>query len=254
MNRVVPVLLVRDRGLVKTQRFKNPRYLGDPLNAVRIFNEKFVDELVVLDIARREDGPDFAFVETLASECFIPLAYGGSVRDANDARRLYSLGVEKVVVRTAAAASLDAVRAMAAVAGSQSVVLCIDIQTHRLRGESLHAPGTTRHGQRDWMGFARAGIAAGAGELMMTSIAHEGQMAGLNLDLIRRASSLGVPVVAHGGVGSFEHIREGFEAGGSAVAVGSFVVYHGRRRAVLISYPSLADVERIQSSTKVEGP
>lgn len=247
MNRVIPVLLVRDRNLVKTQGFKNPRYLGDPLNAVRIFNEKFVDELVVLDIARREDGPDFDFIETLASECFIPLAYGGSVRGADDARRLFNLGVEKVVVRTAAAASLDTVRHMSAVAGSQSIVLAVDIQTHRWRGETLNAPGTARHGQRDWMTYMTEGIDAGAGEVMITSIAHEGQMDGLNVRLIRQASMLGVPVIAHGGVGSLEHIREGFAAGGSAVAVGSFVVYQGKRRAVLISYPALTDVERIQS-------
>lgn len=248
MNRVVPVLLVRDRRLVKTQRFKNPRYLGDPLNAVRIFNDKFVDELVVLDIARRPSGPDFAFVEMLASECFIPMAYGGSVRHAEDARRLFGLGVEKVVVRTAAADSLDTVRTIAEVGGNQSVVLGVDVQTQRLRGQSLYAPGTAAHGRRDWMGFAAEGVAAGAGELMVTSVAHEGMMAGLDLGLIRQVSTLGVPVIAHGGVGNFDHIREGFEAGGSAVAVGSFVVYHGQRRAVLISYPSLAEVERVQSA------
>lgn len=247
MNRVIPVLLIRDRGLVKTQRFKDPRYLGDPINAVRIFNDKFVDELVVLDIGRREGGPDFGFIESLASECFIPLAYGGSVRCADDARRLFNVGVEKVVVRTAAASSLDTIRLMAAVAGSQSIVLAVDIRTQRWRGEMLHAPGTARHGQRDWLAYVSEGIEAGAGEVMVTSIAHEGQMEGLNLGLIRQASALGVPVIAHGGVGSLQHIREGFAAGASAVAAGSFVVYQGKRRAVLISYPALTDVERIQS-------
>lgn len=252
MNRVVPALLLSDRGLVKTQRFKNPRYLGDPLNAVRIFNEKFVDELLVLDVKRRPDGPDLEFLEGLASECFIPLAYGGSVRDAADARRLFDLGVEKVVVRTAAATSLDTISDIAAVAGTQSVILAVDVATKRLRGQSLHAPGTPRHGQRDWMAFAADGIRAGAGELMVTSVAHEGMMSGLDLGLIRRASTLGVPLIAHGGVGTTDHIREGFEAGGSAVAVGSFVVYHGPRRAVLISYPSLADVERVQAAALEE--
>ncbi len=239
-HRVIPVLLVKDHGLVKTTEFGDPKYVGDPINAIRIFNDKEVDELALLDISATpcKAGPNFDLVQDVASECFMPLAYGGGIRGLDDAKRLFSLGIEKVVLRSAAMTDLHTVTAIADYVGSSSVTVSIDVKKTRLGRHQLFAPGTPAHRDADWTGFLRRSIEAGAGEIILNAVDRDGTMSGMDLDLIAAATqATTVPLVAVGGVGSLDHIGAGVRAGADAVGVGSFFVYHGPRRAVLITYP-----------------
>lgn len=247
-HRVIPVLLVKDHGLVKTQQFRDPKYVGDPINALRIFNEKEADELVLLDIAATSSGrgPNFSLVEDVASECFMPLGYGGGVRSPDDARRLFGLGVEKVILRTAAISDLRTLTSIAAIAGSSSVAVSIDVKKNRLGRRRLHAPGTALDETSDYLGVIRRAIDAGAGEIVLNSVDKDGTMSGPDLELISTVSSVSsVPVVAIGGVGSLDDIRAAVNSGADAVGAGAFFVYHGPRRAVLITYPSYSDLSRV---------
>ena len=238
--------------MVKTTRFRDPKYVGDPINAIRIFNEKEVDELALLDIsATPEDrGPNFALVEDVASECFMPLAYGGGVRSLDDAKRLFSLGIEKVIIRSAAMYSLDIVAAIAGYVGSSSVTVSIDIKRSLLGRAQLHGPGTPLHGSSDWGGFLTKAIEAGAGEVIVNSVDRDGTMSGMDTALIAEASHVTtVPLVAVGGVGSLGDLLEGVRAGADAVGAGAFFVYHGPRRAVLITYPQQRELAELLGTT-----
>lgn len=244
-NRVIPVLLVKDHGLVKTTKFADPKYVGDPINAIRIFNEKEVDELALLDISatRSDRGPNFDLVRDVAAECFMPLAYGGGIRGLDDAKQLFGLGIEKVVLRSAAVSDLQTVTAIAHYAGASSVAVSIDVKKTRFGRERLVAPGTAVHGDTDWLGFLLRAIDAGAGEVLLNAVDRDGTMLGMDANLIAAAArATTVPLVAVGGVGSLEHIAAGLQAGADAVGVGAFFLYHGPRRAVLITYPSYDDL------------
>jgi cyclase len=239
-HRVIPFLLVKDHGLVKTTKFNDPKYVGDPINAIRIFNEKEVDELALLDISATPAGrgPNFDLVQDVASECFMPLAYGGGIRGLDDAQRLFGLGVEKVVLRSAAVRDLRTVTQVADYAGSSSVTVSLDVKKSRFGRPQLFAPGTPLHGDSDWIGFLRRAIDAGAGEVVLNAVDRDGTLSGMSTELISSASRVStVPLVAVGGAGSLDDIRSGIRAGADAVGAGAFFVYHGPRRAVLITYP-----------------
>ena len=239
-NRVIPILLVKDHGLVKTTKFRDPKYVGDPINAIRIFNEKEVDELTLLDISATpgNHGPNFDLVRDVASECFMPLAYGGGIRGLDDAKRLFSLGIEKVVLRSAAMRDLGTVTAISKYAGASSVTVSIDIKRTRFGRQQFHGPGTPLHGETDWTGFLGRAIEAGAGEILLNAVDRDGTMSGMDTALIAHAAQhTATPLVAVGGVGSLEHIQSGVRSGADAVGAGAFFVYHGPRRAVLITYP-----------------
>jgi cyclase len=243
----MPCLLLRGEGLYKTVRFKDPRYVGDPRNAVRIFNEKEVDELVLLDIgATPEQAPlQLDLVREIVSEAFMPVAYGGGLRSVEDAARMLQLGVEKVVFSTRAAEDPALVSRAAAAFGSQSVVVCIDVKRTLLgRYEVWTRGGRQRHPQGA-VAFARAMETAGAGEIMVNSIDRDGTREGFDLTLLSRVSeAVRVPVIACGGAGSVADLGTAVRQGGaSAVAAGSLFVFHGRHRAVLISFPTRAELE-----------
>lgn len=248
MPRLIPCLLLSGGGLVKTMRFKAPKYVGDPINAVRIFNEKEVDELMVLDIdaSRQGRGPDFALIEQLASECFMPLCYGGGIRSFDDARVLFGLGVEKLSLQSAFMRDPNLARRIASHAGEQAVVISIDVAKDWLGRERVRTAPGVRPLHADWRDMVRAAVANGAGEVMITSVEREGTLAGMDLDLIREASALiGVPLIANGGAGSLEDVRSAVEAGASAVAAGAFFVFYGPHRAVLITYPRYEEVQAL---------
>ena len=249
--RVIPVLLAQRGGLVKTRTFTDPVYVGDPLNAIRIFNEKEVDELALLDIsASVQTGPDLRLIEAVATECFMPLSYGGAVRGLADAKALFARGVEKVFLRRAAANDLGIVTAIADYAGSQSVAVCIDVRRNRLGALRAHSPGTPLHKASNWLAFARAAESAGAGEILIQSIDRDGTMKGMDLSLISQvAGAVSTPILGVGGVGSLADVREALEAGCTAVGVGAFFVLQGPRRAVLISYPSPDELNAIGGLT-----
>lgn len=240
--RVIPCLLLRGHGLVKTRKFKDPVYVGDPVNAVRIFSEKEVDELVILDIDASREGrePDYELVAEIAGECFMPVAYGGGVRSLAQARKLIRAGIEKVVVNSAAVASQDFIREIAGVFGSQAVVGAIDAKKTLLGGHRVYVHSGTKDTGLKPEDHALALEQAGVGEIFLNSIDCDGQMAGFDLSLIKKVSAkVNVPVVACGGAGSVADLRQALvEGGASAVSAGSMFVFHGKHRAVLINYPA----------------
>jgi cyclase len=246
-HRIIPCLLISSGGLVKTERFTKPKYVGDPINAVRIFNDKEVDELIVLDIdaSREGRGPNYALVEELASECFMPLCYGGGIRTADEARQLISLGVEKVGVQSAALRDPSIIREIADRSGEQSVVASIDVGRDWLGRRKLHsAAGVKTPGA--WQSHLAAVLAMGAGEIMLNAVDLDGTLKGMDLELIREASALSdAPLIAVGGAGSLADFRKATDAGASAVAAGAFFVFQGPHRAVLITYPRPDELSRL---------
>lgn len=247
-HRVIPVLLAKDHGLVKTTKYADPKYVGDPINAIRIFNEKEVDELALLDISATPGGrgPNFELVQDVAAECFMPLAYGGGIRNLADAKRLFALGIEKVVLRTSVMNDLHVVTAIAEYVGSSSVTVSVDIKRSRLGRPQLYGPGTSLHGSPDWRQYLVSLAEAGAGEILLNAVDKDGTMRGMDTGLIAEAAGLTtIPLVAVGGVGSLNDIRDGIRAGADAVGAGAFFVYHGPRRAVLITYPQQSDLTQL---------
>lgn len=241
--RVIPCLLVRGNGLVKTRRFRDPVYVGDPVNAIRIFSEKEVDEIVVLDIdaSREEREPNYELISEMAGEAFMPMAYGGGVRTLDQIRRLIRSGVEKVVVNTKAIESTDLLADAAAMFGSQAVVGAVDVKRTLLGGYKVVARSATVDVKVSLEDHVRRLAGAGAGEILLTSVDRDGMMNGYDLDLVKRvAQCVSVPVVACGGAGTIDHLSQAIRAGASAVCAGSMFVFHGKHRAVLINYPKEA--------------
>lgn len=227
-TRVIPCLLLKDGGLVKTVRFSQPSYVGDPINAVKIFNTKQVSELILLDISAKS--PDFRLLRDIAGEAFIPMAYGGGVHTVEEVRQVLSAGFEKVVLKPGNA---TLIREAAALAGSQSIVVSIDVQGNAVRTLGIDPAACAREAQ-----------ALGAGEILVNSIDRDGTMSGYDLALIRRvADAVTLPVIALGGASSVRDLSDAIKVGGaSAAAAGSLFVFHGKHRAVLISYPDRLDL------------
>ena len=245
-HRVIPCLLLSGDGLVKTRKFQSPSYIGDPLNAIRIFNEKEVDELIMLDIDASRQGrpPDFVRVEQVASECFMPLCYGGGVSSVEHARRLFSLGVEKVSIQAAALNDLSLVSAIADRFGNQAVLVSIDIKRTLFGKPKLYNASKRETLSEAWQAFLQKAAGAGAGEIMVNAVDRDGTLSGMDIPLISEASSsCDVPLIASGGASSVEDLRAAVGAGASAVAAGAMFVYHGPRRAVLITYPPYSQLQ-----------
>ena len=245
--RIIPCLLVHKGGLVKTQAFKDPKYVGDPINAVRIFNEKEAEELMVLDIDATVNkvAPDFGLIAKLAAECRMPLCYGGGVTTAEQAARIVDMGVEKVAVSAAAIADPTLLTEMAAAVGKQSVVAVLDVR----KRTGLFAKGydVCTHNSRtvhklDPFVLAKQLQDAGAGEIVVNSIDRDGLMQGYDLELSANfKQALNVPVTFMGGAGSLDHMSELISRlGVVGAAAGSLFVFKGKYRAVLINYPTPA--------------
>jgi cyclase len=246
--RVIPALLLKGQGLVKTVKFKDPKYLGDPINIVRIFNDKEVDELIFLDITATNEKrrPPFEALSKITSECFMPLGYGGGIRSLEDVRTLLGLGVEKVILNTAAVEMPELVTEAAAYAGSQAVVISIDVKRSLLGKYEVFTHSGLQGTGLDVVRHAQEMERRGAGELFVNSIDRDGTMQGYDLDLVRRvAQAVNTPVVACGGAGKVEHLAEAIRAGASAAAAGSMFVFQGPLRGVLISYPSQEELRRV---------
>ncbi|MBI2389037.1 MAG: imidazole glycerol phosphate synthase subunit HisF [Deltaproteobacteria bacterium] len=253
--RVLPCLLLRGSGFVKTTKFEKPIYLGDPRNVVKIFNEKEVDEFVILDINATRDkrGPNMALLGEIVNEAFVPVGYGGGVQTLQQIEALFKLGVEKVVINTYAAVRPDFVTEAARRFGSQSIVVSIDAKRSVFgRYEVMTLCGTHRTGEEP-VRYARRMVDAGAGELMVTSIDRDGTMSGYDLELTAAVSrAVSVPLVACGGCGSVRDIeRVVLEAGAAAAAAGSFFVFQGKHRAVLISFPTPGELGKVRGTRAV---
>jgi cyclase len=247
--RAIPCLLLRGNGFVKTVRFREPTYLGDPVNIVRLFNDKEVDELIVLDVTATPErrSPRLDFIAQLAGECFMPLCYGGGVSRIEDMQALYALGVEKVALTTSAVSEPRLVSAAAELFGSQSVVVGIDVKRNwRGRYQVMTHAGRRGTGL-DPVAHAVHLQEQGAGEILLNSVDRDGTMEGYDLDLVRSVTrAVTIPVIACGGAGSVEHLAAAvFQGGAAAAAAGSLFVFQGRNRAVLVNYPEPAVLKRL---------
>lgn len=248
-NRIIPCLLLKNQGLVKTLKFKEPKYIGDPINAVNIFNDKEVDELVFLDITATVErkGPSFKMLEEIASECFMPLGYGGGICSLEDMKQIFSLGVEKVIINSHAFENPGLIKEAADTFGSQSIVVSIDVKKSLFGKYEVYTRSGTYNTKIDPVTYARQMETMGAGEILLNSIDRDGMMTGYDIALLQKvAQALSVPLVACGGAGKIEHLAEAVTMGhASAVAAGSMFVFHGKHKAVLISYPTTAEISAI---------
>jgi cyclase len=245
--RIIPCLLLHKGGLVKTQGFKDAKYVGDPINAVKIFNEKEADELIVLDIDATVHGrePDYALIAKLAAECRMPLCYGGGVTTAAQAVRIVDMGLEKVAVSAAAIDNLSLLNQMADAVGRQSVVAVIDVRKKSglfAKGYEVCTRNATVAHKLDPIELAQQMQDAGAGEIVVNSVDRDGFMQGYDLELASKfRQALRVPITFMGGAGSLEHVSALVaRLGAVGAAAGSLFVFKGKYRAVLINYPTPA--------------
>lgn len=243
--RVIPVLLIHKEGLVKSQKFKNHRYVGDPINAVKIFNEKEIDEIVVLDIDASKEGrgPNMKLVREMAGEAFIPLAYGGGISNVEQVKQLFYLGVEKVVFNSQAIRNIRLITESAKIVGSQSIVASIDVKKNIFGKYKVYGSNGTDNTGKEPVTFAKELQNAGAGEIFLNSIDLDGTYNGYDLKLIELVSGgLSIPLVACGGACQVDDFLAAARSGASAVAAGSIFVFQRPHNAVLISYPSQAEL------------
>jgi cyclase len=245
-TRVIPIMLLSGRRFVKTVKFKNRIYIGDPINTVKLFNDKEVDELAIVDIdaSQKNKSPDFEYIEKVASQCFMPLAYGGGIKTADQAFRLLGIGVEKVILSSAAIHNPAVINEIAMDAGSQSVVICIDVKKDWLGRYQVKTLNGTKKTNLDLVSFASEAVDRGAGELIINSIDRDGTQSGYDLDLLNKIISIvNVPVIACGGAGSLLDFSNAVKCGVSALAAGSMFVFHGPHKAVLINYPKYSSLQ-----------
>lgn len=245
--RVIPCLLLRGSGLVKTVKFADPRYVGDIINAVRIFNEKEVDEIVILDIeAHAGRGRiNWELVTKAAGEAFMPLCYGGGVRSVDEIRRLFKAGIEKVSINSGAHEDPRLLEAAARAFGSQSIVAGIDVKKNLFGRYVVVSHGAGRKQGTDVVQWAKTVERAGAGEILLTSVDRDGTRSGYDLELVQQVTSaVSIPVIACGGAGRLEDFAHAIRRGAAAVAAGSLFVFRGPHRAVLITYPDRAELAK----------
>lgn len=239
--RVIPCLLISGNGLVKTKKFKDPVYIGDPVNAVRIFSDKEADELMVLDInaSREQREPNYELIAEIAGEAFMPIAYGGGIRNLSQVRRLIRCGIEKVVLNTVTAESTHIIGDISRVFGSQAVIGAVDIRRNLFGRYTVVVQSGNIATKLSLIEHIQSLVTEGVGEICINSVDSDGTMEGYDLELIRTVSQkVSVPVIALGGAGTREHLSQAILAGASAVSAGSMFVFHGKHRAVLISYPN----------------
>jgi cyclase len=240
-TRVIPCLQLIDESLVKTIKFDNHGYIGDPINTVRIFNELEVDELCFLDIRATKDNrpPNFKILTEIANECFMPLAYGGGVKDADTAKRILSIGFEKIVLNTAAYDHNSLVTEIANHSGNQSIIGSIDVKKNIFGKYQVFTNDGTKKRELDPITWAKRLEDLGAGELLLTSMDRDGTWKGFDIDLLKSISdAVNIPVIANGGAGNIQHISDVVKLGNvSAVALGSMVVYQAQGLGVLVNFP-----------------
>ena len=246
-SRIRPVLLLAKNRLVKTKNFSNPRYLGDPINAVKIFNDKEVDELVILDIdaSKNKSDPNFELLTDILSEAFMPVAYGGGVNNMQQVTKLISIGVEKLIFNSVISHKPNFISEVASSIGSSSVVVSIDVKRNFFGKYTVRTMSGTFDTKIDPVQYAREIERLGAGEIMLGFIDNDGMCKGYDLELISLVSkSISIPLIAVGGASKLDDLKLALNAGASASAAGSIFVYHGKHQGILINYPDSSEFSR----------
>ncbi len=250
--RVIPCLLFQDDGLFKTIKFKNPNYVGDPLNAIKIFNEKEVDELIFLDInaSKNNKEPNFDLIKKIATECFMPFCYGGGIKSATQVKKLFSLGAEKVSINSSFLKNESIIKELSDCFGSQSIVVSIDSKKTITGKYRVYDHCKKQVLKINPVEISKKAENLGAGEILINSVDRDGTMNGFDLELVKSISKeISIPVTACGGAKNIQDLKKAIQFGGaSAVAAGSMFIYKGKHRAVLINYPDYDEIKDISKN------
>ena len=241
-TRIIPALTIMGNRLVKTVKFKKPNYIGDPINAIKIFNEKRVDELFILDIeaSKQSREPNYDLIYKMAGEAFMPIGYGGGIKTLEQAQKIFSIGVEKVVLNTVILENPNVITQIAKIYGNQSVVLSLDFKKNILGKLRPHFNSGKEYLKREIKTFAEEMIGLGVGEIILQDIDKDGTFGGYNLEMINELKSLSVPIVALGGCNSIDNMKAAISSGANAVAAGSLFVYRNNDpQSILINYPNI---------------
>lgn len=248
-TRIIPCLLLKDDSLVKTVNFKKPGYIGDPVNTARIFNELEVDELVLLDISATNNNrkPNFKILAELANECFMPLAYGGGINNFEDAKKIFQIGIEKVVINSIAFSKPSFITELADHFGNQAIVASLDVKRNMFGKHHVFSNSGTKKQKVDPVSWAQKLEQLGAGEILLTAIHQDGTWKGFDINIIEKISNaVNIPVIANGGASSIEDIGKAVKVGGaSAVSLGSMVVYQNKGMGVLVNFPNNSEIKKI---------
>jgi imidazole glycerol-phosphate synthase subunit HisF len=240
--RVIPILTIEGNKLVKTVKFRKPNYIGDPVNAVKIFNEKEVDEIIVLDIAasNKNAEPNFELIKEIAGECFMPLGYGGGIKNFNTAKKIFDLGVEKIIINTAINTNIKLISTLVDHYGSQSIVACIDVKKTFFGKQHTYFQSATMHDKETPVELSQRLEALGVGEIIINNVDTEGTFEGVDINLMSRvANTIDIPVVACGGCQNVEEFAQIIDSGCSAIGASSMFVYKQQNsNSILINYPN----------------
>jgi len=249
-TRIIPTLLLRNESLVKTVQFRKFSYVGDPTNTVRIFNELEVDELMILDInaTKNNNQPNLKVLKEIANECFMPIAYGGGIRSLNQAKAVFDIGYEKIVINTHSIVNPELIEEIAKHYGSQALIISIDVKKNIFGLKTVRSNGGSKKTNLEPVKWAMEIEKRGGGEILLTSIDNEGTWNGFDLELIKSVTdAVTIPVIAHGGAGCIEHIEQVVKkSNASAVALGSMVVFQKKGKGVLVNFPESSKLEIIK--------
>lgn len=242
-SRIIPCLLIHQNGLVKTTNFKNSRYVGDPINAVKIFNEKEVDEIMVIDIDASVEGrkPNFKLIQSIANQCRMPLCYGGGISSTSDAAQIINMGVEKIAISSAVISNIDLCKDIGGVIGLQSVVVVIDVKRRKIFNDyDVYTHNAKKKSKWKLDELIQALDELGVGEIVINSIDNDGLMKGYDVELAKRVRNLcSMPLTILGGAANYNDLKSIIsEFGIIGAAAGSIFVFKGKYRAVLINYPN----------------
>jgi cyclase len=245
-KRIIPALLLKNKGLVKGVNFKDYKYIGDPLNAVKIFNDKEVDELIFLDISATSENrpPDIRLIRDIADECYMPFAVGGGIKNIEQVGEIIKAGSEKVVINSTAVKTPELIKEVSSAYGHQSVIVSIDVKKNWLGKYHVFIESGSKKTKLNPIRWAMKVEDLGAGEILLNSINKDGTMSGYDTEIIQEiAEKVSIPVIACGGAGNIEDFAEAARHGASAVSAGSMFVFSGPHRAVLINYPDTKELE-----------
>jgi cyclase len=249
INRIIPCLLLRNKGLIKTVKFRESIYIGDPINSIRIFNEKEADELIFLDVDGTRNGkePDYDLIRKISTECFMPFGYGGGIKSLDQIERIITCGAEKIIINSGFFLYKNLVSDATKRFGSSTIVVSMDVKKDFFRGHQVYIKGGTVSTGLNPVEYAINAMNSGAGEIFLNSIDRDGTMEGYDIELIRKvANAVNIPVIACGGAGKIEDFRSAIVDGGaSAASAGSLFVLHGKRKAVLITYPGYDEIKKL---------